>query len=225
MAEVMDDPRLDSGAHRHALHSLARANRLLGVDASTIRAFCRHVRSSGSVLDLGCGGGALLQRLVESRSCPRVIGVDRSEFALRLAATTVPQGSWIVADVRQLPLAAGSIDVVVCTLLLHHIDPQDAVAVLAEAARVARVAVLISDLTRSSLAWVVTWLATRCLSRSWVFHTDGPRSVRAAYTLGEMRHLALQAGMQNATITRQFPFRMLLEWRKQTPGEGGDHAL
>jgi ubiquinone/menaquinone biosynthesis C-methylase UbiE len=215
IAEVMDDPCLDPGAHRHALDSLARANRLFGVNQSVCKAVRGAVPCATSLLDLGCGSGALLLQLVESGTSPRVLGMDRSEFALRLAARKVPRGSWIVADVRQLPLAAASIDVVVCTLLLHHFDPHDAGAVLAEAARVARSAVLISDLTRSSLAWAVTWATTRVLSRSWVFHTDGPRSVRAAYTPAEMQSLARQAGMDCATISRQFPFRMLLVWHKQ----------
>jgi ubiquinone/menaquinone biosynthesis C-methylase UbiE len=218
--EVMDDPRLDPGAHSHALRSLACANRLLGVNQSVRKAVERVAPRTASVLDLGCGSGALLHRLVRSGACMRVLGVDRSEFALSLAATSLPQGSWIVADVRQLPLASESIDIVVCTLLLHHFDAPDAAAVLTEAARVARRAVLISDLTRSRLAWALTWLATRLLSRSWVFHTDGPRSVRAAYAPAEMQTLARQAGMVNVTIIRQFPFRMLLVWLKQ-PMEAG----
>lgn len=211
----MDDPRLDGEAHRHALASLARANRLLGLDRSVGRAVERAAPGAASVLDLGCGGGALLGTLADSGSCTRAFGIDRSEFALKLAAAGVPAGSWIVADVRRLPLAAGSIDVVVCTLLLHHFDPDDVVAVLGEAARVARSAVVVSDLTRSRLALAATWLATRVLSRSWVFHTDGARSVRAAFTAAEMRTLARRADMHGAKVVSQFPFRMLLAWQKQ----------
>jgi ubiquinone/menaquinone biosynthesis C-methylase UbiE len=218
--EVMDGPCLDPDAHGHALRSLARANRVLGVNKSVCKAVERVAPRTSSVLDLGCGSGTLLQQLLQSGGCRRAFGVDRSEFALTLAATSFRQGSGIVADVRQLPLASGSIDVVVCTLLLHHFDASDAVALLAEAGRVARRAVLISDLTRSRFAWVMTWLATRLLSRSWVFHTDGPRSVRAAYAPAEMQALARQAGMAHATIARQFPFRMLLVWRKQIPKPG-----
>ena len=225
IAEVMDDPRLDPNAHRHALHSLAGANRLLGVNRSVCKAVGRAAPPTASVLDLGCGGGALLHGLVASGTCNRVFGVDFSPVALSLAAATVPSGSWIAADVRQLPLASGTIDVVMCTLLLHHFDHQDAIAVLAEAARVARIAVLVSDLTRSPIAWAVTWLATRILSRSWVFHIDGPRSVRGAYVPAEMQDLARRAGMQNAILTRQFPFRMLLLWHKQIPGTGMANAI
>lgn len=221
----MDDPRLDADAHRHALRSLALSNRLLGVDASVRRATCRAAPADASVLDLGCGGGALLSCLNRAEKRTLVVGVDRSEFALEVAAATVPLAARLAADVRQLPLADDSVDVVVCSLLLHHFDPDGAVAVLEEAARVARVAVVVSDLSRSRIAWMLTWLTTRLLSRSWVFHIDGPRSVRAAYGLGEMCALAEQAGMGRATVTRQFPFRMLLVWLKHRAASGVQRGL
>jgi len=223
--EEMDDPRLCANAHHHALRSLAFTNHLLGVDNSVRRALNRAAPAHSSVLDLGCGGGALLSSLDSARSRKFLVGVDRSEFALKSADNINPLVAWIVADVRRIPLAADSVDVVVCTLLMHHFDPDDAVAVLAEAARVARCAVVISDLTRSRMAWLLTWASTRLLSRSWVFHLDGPRSVRAAYVCAEMHTLARRAGLKSAIITRQFPFRMLLVWLKPASATGICHGL
>lgn len=222
--EEMDNPRLCAKAHRHALRSLALANRLLGVDASVRRALNRIAPGNASVLDLGCGDGALLSSLDRARSRKMMVGVDRSQFALELADNIHPFIAWIAADVRRLPLADDSVDVVVCTLLLHHFDPDDAVIVLAEAARVARCAVVMSDLTRSRMAWLLTWVTTRLLSRSWVFHLDGPRSVSAAYVRAEMHALAQRAGMTSAIITRQFPFRMLLAWSKPPSAAGTGHG-
>jgi hypothetical protein len=54
--------------------------------------------------------------------------------------------------------------------------------------------VVINDLVRSALGLGMVYLATRLLSRSPVVRTDGPRSVRAAYTLKEIADLATQAG-------------------------------
>lgn len=224
--EEMDDPHLDGDAHYCALQSLARANRLLGVDQAIARALARAAPPTASVLDIGCGSGALLGGLANLHNgSRRIVGVDRSERALRLAVKSTPKGEWIAADVRQLPLASGSMDVVVCTLLLHHFDEEDVVAILAEAARVARIGVLVSDLTRSRIGWIATWVVTRLLSRSWVFHTDGPRSVRAAYAVSDMQMLARRANLADATITRQFPFRMMLMWHKPASAKGTQHAL
>lgn len=223
--EEMDDPRLCANAHRHALQSLALSNRLLGVDTSVRRALRRTAPADASVLDLGCGGGAFLSSLDPTGSRRLMVGVDRSEFALETANTINPLIAWVAADVQKLPFNADSVDVVVCTLLLHHFDPVGAITVLSEAARVARCAVVVSDLTRSRLAWWLTWLTTRLLSRSWVFHLDGPRSVSGAYDPAEMRALAQQAGMKGANITRQFPFRMLLVWPKPPSASGIRHGL
>lgn len=166
-----------------------------------------------TLLDLGCGQGAFLKQFSGSNHA-RMIGVDRSRVALSLAATSLPSGSWVEADVRELPIRDASIDIVLCSLLVHHFDPADAVRLLSEAGRVARLGVIVSDLTRSRLAWVCTWLFTRLFSRSWVFQVDGPRSVRAAYTRKELQSLAARANLEGATVRAQFPFRMLLVWWK-----------
>ena len=73
---------------------------------------------------------------------------------------------------------------------------------------------VIEDLSRSRLALVLTWLTTRTISRSRVFHVDGVRSVRAAFRPGELAALAKRAGLDGVQIRKQFPFRFVLIWRE-----------
>jgi len=47
------------------------------------------------------------------------------------------------------------------------------------------------------------------------------RSVRNAFTIGELRSMADDAGLGTATIRRAFPARMLLVWRREA---GPDHG-
>jgi ubiquinone/menaquinone biosynthesis C-methylase UbiE len=234
----MDDPGLDRDAHAAALRSLARTNRWLGGD----RAVERAVQSVAggpepSVLDIGTGAGGLLDRIAHRKNAPDgrhtmmgtrepaadrplLIGTDLSPQALALARDWGAGAiRWLCADARALPLPDESIDVVTCTLTLHHLDPPDAVRMLREAGRVCRLGIVFSDLTRSRTAWLATWCVTRLVSRSRVFRIDGPRSVRAAYDVHEMAELARQAGLVDASIRRQFPFRMLLTWQKTRAGE------
>lgn len=143
------------------------------------------------------------------------IGLDSSLPALKAARQWSNDASrWIVADARRIPLADASVDVVVSSLLLHHLDAEDVIELLREAARVCRVGVVIHDLTRSWYSLVLTWVATRLLSRSRVFHVDGPRSVRAAWTPSEFREMARKAGLSGAVVHTQCPFRMNLVLRK-----------
>lgn len=221
-AELMDDPDVDPAEHEAALRALNRSNRLLGMDRALAR-LVREVAGSQapSVLDLGAGGGGFLGYLQRPEDSAALrVGLDRSWFALRCAIGWHPGVfAGVVGDVRCLPFRDRCLDVVTCSLLLHHFDPPDAVTILREAARVSRRGIAIADLSRSRFAWVATWLATRLLSRSRLFRVDGPRSVRAAYTAEELRDLARQAGLPGATVRRRFPFRLVLTWRR--PDAGG----
>ena len=62
--------------------------------------------------------------------------------------------------------------------------------------------------------WLLAHVGTRLLSRSWVVHTDGPRSVAGAFTVAELRELAAEAGLVGAEVAWRWPFRMLLTWRR-----------
>jgi len=93
-----------------------------------------------TVLDVGCGTGnltsALLQRLA---AAGRVEAIDISARMIELARGKVPDGrvAWHGADARQLPLADGSVDRVICYSVWPHFDDHRAVA--KELSRVLRV--------------------------------------------------------------------------------------
>jgi hypothetical protein len=73
--------------------------------------------------------------------------------------------------------------------------------------------VLVNDLRRSVVGLLLAHVGARILSTSEVVHTDGPRSVRAAFTREEVEALAGKAGLQGAKIERRWPCRFLLTWR------------
>jgi ubiquinone/menaquinone biosynthesis C-methylase UbiE len=156
-----------------------------------------------------------------------LVGIDVSHFALTCGRKWQgPAFLGVVGDVRRVPLADDSVDVVTSQLLLHHFEGPEIVVILREAARVARRGVVIADLSRSWLAWGLTWLTTRLVSRSRIFHHDGPRSVRAAHRARELAEYAERAGLMRARVRRVFPFRLVLVWRKtqEAEHEEGDDA-
>jgi 2-polyprenyl-3-methyl-5-hydroxy-6-metoxy-1,4-benzoquinol methylase len=110
-------------------------------------------------------------------------------------------------------LPAG-VDVLVCTLFLHHLEEADAVALLRRMKDAARRAVVVSDLRRTALGAAFTWVGCRLLSRSDVFLEDGMRSIAAAFTTEEARRLAADAGLDGARLTQVWPQRWLLEWKR-----------
>jgi len=104
-------------------------------------------------------------------------------------------------------------DVVVCTLFLHHLGDGDAVALLRRMKEAGRRAVVVSDLRRTAMGAAFTWVGCRLLSRSDVFREDGMRSLAAAFTTDEARILADRAGLMGARIEQVWPQRWLLTWR------------
>ena len=90
------------------------------------------------VVDVGCGGGALVRDLCASGA--RVTGVEISEQ--QLAAAIARDGGsgarYLVGRAQSLPLANGCVDVAVFMRTLHHVPPPDLMLVLREACRVLR---------------------------------------------------------------------------------------
>lgn len=100
--------------------------------ADHIRILTASLPPGGVVADIGCGPGRDIA-LIRARGF-RVIGIDRSLGQLRTNGVRgVAQ-----ADMRQLPLRAGSADAVWCQAALLHIPRPAVPAVLAEFARAVR---------------------------------------------------------------------------------------
>lgn len=70
------------------------------------------------VLDVGCASGN--HSAILGKKGAIITGVDISEEMIALARRNVPQGSFHVADMKQLPFKDGSFDVVFYGLCLHY---------------------------------------------------------------------------------------------------------
>ena len=104
-------------------------------------------------------------------------------------------------------------DVVISSLFLHHLTAEQAVQLLSGMKRTARHLVMVNDLVRCSRGLLLAHLAARLFTTSSVVHTDASLSVRAAFTVAEVRQMASAAGLTDVTIRRCWPFRMLMTWR------------
>ncbi|MHB8588556.1 MAG: class I SAM-dependent methyltransferase [Candidatus Dormibacteraceae bacterium] len=77
-------------------------------------------RSTGSVVDIGTGAGALLPAIRRSAPSAVIVGIDRSEGMLRLAKEKHP-GPLALMDVQRLALAANCFEVAVVAFVLFHL--------------------------------------------------------------------------------------------------------
>lgn len=223
---MMDQPDLDVRLHSHALDALGRANAVSRTAAAlwpSIRAVSQETTTHPlRVLDIACGGGhvllSLARRAVRERMDVDWLGWDMSPVAIEHARTLalrrgVEGVRFESADAFRDPIPPG-IDVVLCTLFLHHLSEADAAVLLRRMREAAGAAVVVSDLRRTLLGTAFTWAGCRFLSRSEVFRVDGMRSVAAAFTTDEARDLAAVAGLTGVRVREIWPQRWLLTWRR-----------
>jgi 2-polyprenyl-3-methyl-5-hydroxy-6-metoxy-1,4-benzoquinol methylase len=240
--EQMDDPDLDPREHERALAGLRRINRFSGTAAQLQREFLRIAASRPQrhweILDVGCANGEVafeLASLLRGKLDFTLTGWDMSPVAIASAearrtaelqhASVQPAGtasgspaSCLRFEVRnlfdELERTAGQpqFDVIYCTLLLHHFSDADAVRVLAAMRQLARHAVIVDDLRRTRLGWLLAVTGCHLLSRSPVVHFDGPQSVRAAFSSQEALRMANTAGLNGATLRHHWPERFQLCW-------------
>ena len=205
--ELLDGP-LDPAVLAGNLRDLARVNRLLGGSAlswKAIEPYVRDARAPMRLLDVGTGAAdiprSLAERMRRARPAGRrleIVATDvRPEIVdlAREAAEARPEITITVAAADAIAEPDRSFDIVHASLVLHHLEPTEAVNLLAEMQRVARTAVIINDLDRRRRWLTGTWLLTRLATRNRYTRHDAPLSVRRAYRPTEVVEMAARVGL------------------------------
>jgi ubiquinone/menaquinone biosynthesis C-methylase UbiE len=218
--ELLDRQGHDPAVLAGNLADLRRANRLLGGVRLTTHGLERLTQGLGpgaelTIVDVATGGADIPRAVLawaERRGLrARVVATDLSLEVLRVAAEhAMPGVDLAAADACALPLGDGSVDVAICSLVLHHLRPDDAVTMLREMRRVARRGVVVNDLDRNWLGFAGAWLAGRVCTHNPLTRHDGPLSVRRAYTRAEMTALAERAGLGPVSFAGFLGYRMAM---------------
>jgi SAM-dependent methyltransferase len=217
-AEILDDPATDARVVRRSLADVARANALFGGRRAVCRELATALAASNgaplTLLDVGTGLGdvpAAARALARARGVPlRTIALEASAALAGIAKS--PELPMVRGTALALPFRDRSVDIVICSQLLHHFDDGGAAAVLRELDRVARRCVIVSDLRRSWLAAGGIWLASWPLFFHPVSRHDGVLSVLRGYTVPELRALVQQATGRTATTRTRAGFRIASAW-------------
>ena len=215
--EHLDDPATTPALRERSLRDVRRANTVLGganAVLSELRRLLPSLPRDASLLDVGTGLADIpvrARRLAERHGVNlAAFGVDQAE-TLAIASGRVLDAS-ACADARYLPFADASMDVVICSQVLHHFEDDDITLVLREMHRVARSAVIVSDLRRSWVAvsgfWLVTWL----LGFHSVSRHDGVVSVLRGFTDTDLAEHVHRATGSVANIRRHLGYRLTATW-------------
>ena len=217
VAELLDGPLDDQPTLVGNLRDLARLNRLTGgtrLSQRAIEALERDGAAAVTVLDVGTGAADIpMTLLADARAAGRPLRVtatdSRTEVlaAARLARPTLDTVDGLelaIADGRGMPWPDAAFDVTHASMVLHHLDPDDAVAFLRELRRVSRLGIVANDLVRGRLNWIGGWLLIHATATSRYTRHDGPLSIRRAYTRAELLDLVHRAGLEPVAVVGGF---------------------
>lgn len=214
--ERLDFEALPASEVEASLADLRWVNRHLG-GLSSFRRTMRPFLGDGavSVLDAGCGSGDVSADLIaHGGGRVRVVGLDLKPAHVRLAPPPIRR---VAGDVRRLPFAALSFDVVICSLFLHHFDGDHVAAVLRGLYGLARRALIVNDLRRAAVPYGFARTLFPWIFRSRVSIDDGLVSIRRSFTMAELRAQFVAAGIPHVEIRRSFPYRLVAVARRQSP--------
>lgn len=219
--EHLDDPETDPAVRERSLQDVRVSNRLLGGAHAVLSEFNRLLPSLGSeatMLDVGTGLADIpaQARALAARRDVRLLtlGVDEAETLARVTGDILDGSA--CADARHLPFGDSSVDVVICSQVLHHFDDGEIPAVLRELDRVARRVVIVSDLRRSWVAASGFWAVSWPMGFHPVTRHDGVASVLRGFSASDLGAHVRAATGRVADIHRHLGWRLTATWSPST---------
>ena len=209
LARVPEPEVMDDSSEVEAYTSASAQDFLEKIDDTFVDHALRLVagKERGRALDIGCGPGQIALKLARRLTLWKFVGVDRSATMIAQARANLAAVNEAAGRVEfhedngnQLAFADESFDFVMCNSVLHHFaEPRN---LFAEMARVAKpgAAILLRDLRRpGALAYPfhVRWHGRRYSGTMYQLYKQ---SVRAAYTVPELRSMLESSALANARV-------------------------
>ena len=215
--ELLDDPTIDPAIRARSITDVTRSNKLLGglrAATATFEEILPTLDDGATIVDVGTGLADIPLRVCElARANHRTftaIGVDEAWSLLHADRSRLDAG--VCANALELPFRDHSVDVVMCSQILHHFDDADAERFLREMNRVARRAVIVSDLRRSWIAAAGFWLVSFPLGFHRVTRHDGVVSVLRGFTASDLQRLVKRATGIAPIVARRLGWRLTARW-------------
>jgi trans-aconitate methyltransferase len=210
---------------RACLRSLEQVNRWLRGYRPTLAwldCLPRKPHEPLHIVDVGSGGGDLLRQIAgwarRRGLAVRLTGIDLNPYAARAAAEFTPKDldiAWLTGDAL-LYRPDKPIDVVVSSLLTHHLENEEIIAFLRWMEATAQAGWFINDLERSErTSRMFGWMAATARWHPFVAH-DGPVSFRRAFRKQDWMRLlaAAQLPQEAVTVEHWRPGRLCVgRWR------------
>ncbi len=216
LVEWMDLPDCDPVRLRNTFRRFPLVNRWVARWPAVYRRHIRpllHGERPTRLLDVGCGGGDIARSLARwaRRDGLRleVTAIDPDPravaFAREATAGLPAQVEVRAATAADLVARGERFHLVISNHVLHHLPPPRLKGFLADLEALASRRIVLADIERSPMGYLLFSLLTPPLAHRSFLRTDGLLSIRRSYTAPELREV-LPAGWR---VERHRPFRLL----------------
>lgn len=224
--ELIDDPHADPVAIQGALRYVHFVNQSLGGYSSLCSGLTQLIskqpqKESWHILDLGCGTGTELRTMQRWAKRNGVnasfYGLDINEQAIELAKSdaSLSNVSFVCADALDPSFDYHPFDIVTGTLFFHHLTCEQ-IRHLFKTWNAQQVSVLVNDLHRSPVAWILFNIFARVTAAPPMALHDGALSVQRAFSKGDLNRFATESGFGHFSVQWKWAFRyLLLLWHEQ----------
>lgn len=170
-----------------------------------------------SILDVGCGGGYLAACAAKKFPQSKVVGIDLNPLAISFAnkqwLSKYPQIHFELKHEAELNEPAKSYDVVMASLVCHHMDDKNLVQFIKKGKQVAIQKLIIRDLHRHPISYGLFKMISPIFFPNRLINHDGALSIRRGFTRVEWIHYLEAAGIDSSQykIRWHFPFQWTIE--------------
>ena len=217
--EQMDAEDLDATTYAAVLGDLAAVNAITLANLPTL-AFLRRAlagRSHFRLLDVGYGQGDMLRSIARwarrSGMTADLVGIDLNPNSAPAARAATPAD--LAIDYRTgdcADLSGQGFDLIVSSLVAHHMTDAQLVAFLRFMEKEARVGWLVNDIHRLRLAYVGFPILARLFGWHRIVREDGTLSIARGFRPAEWRPYLAAAGVADvARVRPPVPFRLCVE--------------
>ena len=215
LKELMDDLDCDGPVVDQSLAELDAINYWLGGDLVSLKGLKKLIDKSKqpfSIIDLGCGSGALLSQMAQEYQdqLNSGVGIDANAYILKYARdaqAAFKQLSFINVNVLDAAEKEFNCDILHASLFLHHFSHDELVMLFKKFMTQGGKGMVISDLHRHWLAYYSIKYLTQWFSKSAMVQYDGPLSVMRGFRRKEWIRIFEAAGIKDYQIRWKWAFR------------------
>lgn len=217
--EIMDNFDLQGKELEKTLKDLDKVNSLLGGNEITVEGVEKVLGSSCflpplRIVDVGCGNGSILKEVAQMGRQKGVkmqlVGIDANENAIPIAQENTkdyPEISFRALDVFSEEFKSMDVDIIMCTLTLHHFSDEEIKKLLKLFSMQAKMGVVINDLQRSKWAYYLFKLFCFFFIRNEINRKDGLTSILRSFKKRDLENYGKNLEVRKQIIKKKWAFR------------------